>query len=112
MELVERKEDQVVVIELKGDVLGGPDANKLTARIREMITEGDVNIVLDLKDVEYMNSSGLGMLTSAQTSVKKENGEVKLSNPSERIESLLKITKLNTIFESYKSVGAALQSFS
>ncbi len=111
MELIERTEDDVVIIELKGDVLGGPDANKLTARIREILAEGNANIVLDLKGVEYMNSSGLGMLTSAQTSVKKEDGEVKLSNPSERIESLLKITKLNTIFESYHSVVDAVKSF-
>ncbi len=111
MELVERTVDGVMIIELKGDVLGGPDANKLTSRIREILADGQNQIVLDLKGVEYMNSSGLGMLTSAQANVKKEEGQVKFSNPSERIESLLKITKLNTIFETYPSVEDAVQSF-
>lgn len=112
MKYTEKGIGNITVIELKGDVLGGPDATVLTSRLRELVNEGKKDIVLDLRDVEYMNSSGLGMMTTALTTVKKAGGALKLANPAERIRSLLVITKLVSLFDAYDSVDDAIASFS
>lgn len=109
MKVSERYE--AIVIELKGNVLGGPEANEYSDTIKKFLSEGKKNIVIDLGEVKFMNSSGLGMLISGLTTVNKENGKLKLANVEEKIHSLLVITKLVTIFESYPSVEEALASF-
>jgi anti-sigma B factor antagonist len=109
MKVTERYE--AIVIELKGNVLGGPEANEYSDTIKKFLSEGKKNIVIDLGEVKFMNSSGLGMLISGLTTVNKENGKLKLANVEEKIHSLLVITKLVTIFESYASVDEALASF-
>jgi anti-sigma B factor antagonist len=101
-----------VIIELKGDVLGGDDTKHFNELLHKLIDEGKKNIIVDLADAKFMNSSGLGMLISGLTTLKRENGSLKLANVTERIESLLIITKLITIFESYESVDEAVKSFS
>ncbi|NTW48750.1 MAG: STAS domain-containing protein [Chlorobiales bacterium] len=111
MKYTEKAIGNITVIELKGDVLGGPDASVLTSRLRELVKEEKTGIVLDLRDVEYMNSSGLGMMTTALATVKKAGGALKLANPAERIRSLLVITKLVTLFDAYDSVDEAIASF-
>ncbi|MBN8545879.1 MAG: STAS domain-containing protein [Ignavibacteria bacterium] len=109
MKVTERYE--AIVIELKGNVLGGPEANEYSDTIKKFLSEGKKNIVVDLGEVKFMNSSGLGMLIAGLTTVNKENGKLKLANVEEKIHSLLVITKLVTIFESYPSVEDALASF-
>ncbi len=109
MKVTERYE--AIVIELKGNVLGGPEANEYSDTIKKFLSEGKKNIVIDLGEVKFMNSSGLGMLISGLTTVNKENGKLKLANVEEKIHSLLVITKLFTIFESYPSVEEAPASF-
>ncbi|HQF42688.1 MAG TPA: STAS domain-containing protein [Ignavibacteriaceae bacterium] len=101
-----------VIIELKGDVMGGDDTKEFNQLLHKLIEEGKKNVVIDLGEVKFMNSSGLGMLISGLTTIKRENGSLKLANVTERIESLLIITKLITIFESYDSVDEAIKSFS
>ncbi|GAB1349016.1 STAS domain-containing protein [Ignavibacteriales bacterium] len=109
MKVTERYE--AIVIELKGNVLGGPEANEYSDTIKKFLSEGKKNIVVDLGEVKFMNSSGLGMLIAGLTTVNKEDGKLKLANVEEKIHSLLVITKLVTIFESYPSVEEALASF-
>ncbi|MDT3696416.1 MAG: STAS domain-containing protein [Ignavibacterium sp.] len=101
-----------VIIELKGDVMGGDDTKEFNQLLHKLIDEGKKNVVVDLGEVKFMNSSGLGMLISGLTTVKRENGSLKLANVTEKIESLLIITKLITIFESFDSVDDAVKSFS
>lgn len=101
-----------VVIELKGNVMGGEDTKDFTGLLHKLIAEGKKNIVIDLSDVKFMNSSGLGMLISGLTTMKKADGNLKLARVTEKIESLLIITKLITIFESFESVEEAVKSFS
>ena len=103
---------EAVVIELKGNVMGGDDTKEFNDLLHKLIDEGKKNIVLDLSEVKFMNSSGLGMLISGLTTMKKSEGSLKLAGTTEKIESLLIITKLITIFESYDSVDEALKSFS
>ncbi|MCX7798374.1 MAG: STAS domain-containing protein [Melioribacter sp.] len=101
-----------VVIELKGNVMGGPDAQKFSDLLHKLLDEGKKNIVVDLSECKFMNSSGLGMLISGYTTMKNGGGNLKLANATEKIESLLVITKLITIFEHYNSVEEAVNSYS
>lgn len=100
-----------VVVELKGNVMGGPEAQDFHDTLKKQLEGGKKNIVVDLSDVKFMNSSGLGMLISGYTSVKNQDGVLKLANATEKINSLLVITKLITIFEHYESVDEAVNSF-
>jgi anti-sigma B factor antagonist len=100
-----------VIVELKGNVMGGEDTKEFNELLHKFIDEGKKNIVIDLHDVKFMNSSGLGMLIGGLTSVKKANGSFKLANVTDKIESLLVITKLITIFESHNTVEEAVASF-
>ncbi len=100
-----------VVVELKGNVMGGPDSEKFSKLLHDLLDEGKKNIVVDLGHVKFMNSSGLGMLISGYTTIKNGGGSLKLANATEKINSLLVITKLITIFENYNSVDEAVKSF-
>jgi len=99
------------IVELKGNVMGGPDAGELNDLLHKFIDNGKKNVVVDLSDVKFMNSSGLGMLISGYTTMKNGGGNLKLCNATDKIESLLVITKLITIFEHYNSVDEAVKSF-
>ena len=100
-----------VVIELKSNVMGGPEAQEFSDTLHKLIDEGKRNVILDLAETKFMNSSGLGMLISGYTTLKNGGGSLKLANATEKIESLLVITKLITIFEHYTSVEEAVKSF-
>jgi anti-sigma B factor antagonist len=100
-----------VIVELKGNVMGGPEAQEFSDLLKNLLLEGKKNIVIDLADTKFMNSSGLGMLISGYTTIKNSGGSLKLANATEKIESLLVITKLITIFEHYNSVDEAIKSF-
>jgi len=101
-----------VVIEIKGNIMGGPEAGELNELLHKFIDEGKKNVIIDLSDVKFMNSSGLGMLISAFTTMKNGGGNLKLANATDKINSLLLITKLVTIFENFDSVDEAVKSFS
>lgn len=100
-----------VVIEVKGNVMGGPDATEFSNMLHKLLSENKKNMVIDLSSVKFMNSSGLGMLISGLTTVTKDGGKLKLANIGDKIESLLMITKLITIFDTHESVEEALESF-
>ncbi len=102
---------EAVVIEISGNVMGGPEAAEFSEKIKSLIAEGKKKIVVDLADVKFMNSSGLGMMISGLTSVKNGGGAMKLACVTEKIHSLLMITKLISIFETYDSVDEAVKSF-
>ncbi len=99
------------VITIKGNVLGGPEAQEFHDLLGKLLDENKNNIIIDLGGVKFMNSTGLGMLISGYTSVKNKGGALKLANATEKINSLLVITKLITIFENFDSVDAAADSF-
>lgn len=100
-----------IVLEIKGNVMGGPEAAEFNELVHKLLDEGKKNMVVDLADVKFMNSSGIGMLISAFTTMKNGGGSLKLANATEKINSLLVITKLITIFEHYESVDLAIKSF-
>jgi anti-sigma B factor antagonist len=100
-----------VVLEFKGNVMGGPDAVTLNEQLHELIDQNKKNIVVDLGKVKFMNSSGLGMLIGALTTMRNAGGDLRIANATDKIESLLIITKLITVFQHFKSVDEAVASF-
>jgi len=102
----------ITVIELNGNVMGGPDATELNEELHKLVTGGNAKVVVDLGDVKFMNSSGLGMLIRALTTMRNAGGDMKLARASEKIESLLVVTKLITVFDHHESVAKAVDAFS
>ena len=102
---------EAVVLELKGNVMGGDDTKEFNEVLHKLIDTKKTRVVIDLGGVKFMNSSGLGMLIGGLTTMKKAEGHLKLANVTEKIESLLIITKLIKIFESFDSVDEAVKSF-
>jgi len=102
---------EAVVVEIKGNVMGGDDTKEFNELLHKLIDEGKKNLVVDLAEVKFMNSSGLGMMIGGLTTMKKAGGNMKLARITEKIESLLIITKLITIFEFYDNIEDAVKSF-
>jgi len=102
---------EAVILELKGNVMGGDDTKIFNEQLRNLIDDDKKKIVIDLAGVKFMNSSGLGMLIGGLTTLKKADGVLKLARVTDKIESLLIITKLITIFDSYDTVDEAVQAF-
>lgn len=111
MKLSAREESGVVVLEPKGKIMGGPDATLMHDKLHDFIKENKKKVVIDLAEVDWMNSTGLGILISGLTTLRNNDGELKLANVTGKIESLLTITKLITVFETFDSVGEAVKSF-
>jgi anti-sigma B factor antagonist len=100
-----------VVLRLKGDVMGGPDGSKLHDQLRELKETGRKNVVVDLGKVRFMNSSGLGMLIGGLATMRNAGGDLRLANATDRIQSLLMIAKLLSVFKHYESVDEAVESY-
>lgn len=111
MELNELFDQDVLVLTLGGELMGGPDAEKFRRTVDNAISEDHVKVVIDMEKVNWMNSSGLGMLISALSSLRSSNGDMKLANLSERLRRPLEITKLSAVFQQFPSVSAAVNSF-
>lgn len=111
MKLNYREANGVTVIEPKGKIMGGPESTELHDLLHDLIDQGRKSVVIDLGKVDWMNSTGLGLLISGLTTLRKSGGELKLANVTDKIQSLLTITKLVTIFKSFDSVDEAVKSF-
>jgi anti-sigma B factor antagonist len=111
MKLTYREQNGVVILEPKGKIMGGPDATLLHDQLHEFIDQSKKKVVIDLGKVDWMNSTGLGILISGLTTLRNNGGELKLANVTEKIQSLLTITKLITVFECFDSVEEAVKSF-
>jgi len=101
----------VTVIELDGNVMGGPDASALNEFLHTLIAEEKHHVVVDLKAVSFINSSGLGMLIGGLTTMRHAGGEMKLARASKKVENLLEMTKLLKVFDLHKNVNDAVASF-
>lgn len=100
----------IVLFELEGNIVGGPDAMTLNDDVHKLINSGTKKFIVDMKSVEHINSSGLGILIASLNAVRQAGGDLKIANASSRVLELLKITKLNQIFESFKSVDEAVKN--
>lgn len=110
MKIKEHIENHVAILSLSGKMMGGPETTALHDHIKSLIKDGVVKVVIDLGGVKWINSSGLGVLMAAMTTLKNAGGMMKLANVAEKVESLLMITQLMRIFETYETVERAVSS--
>ena len=111
MKLKAKEIKGVTVIELDGSVVGGPDASALNEFLHKLVSEEKNHVVIDLKSVSFINSSGLGMLIGGLTTIRHSGGELKLARASKKVENLLEMTKLLKVFDLHKNVNSAIASF-
>jgi anti-sigma B factor antagonist len=102
----------VTIVDLSGRIVLGEGSAGVRDLVRELISEGIRKILLNLSNVDYVDSSGLGELVCAFTSMRSQGGELKLLNVTRRVRSLLQITKLISVFEITDDETASLDSFS
>lgn len=107
-----REEKGITVVELSGRLTLGDASAQLRDTLRKLLTQGKKKIVLNLGQVAYIDSSGLGELVSGFTTVKNQGGQLKLANLTQKVNDLLTITKLYTVFEVHNDEAAAIRSFS
>lgn len=100
-----------VIVELKGNVMGGPSTEEFSDLLHSLVEEGKTNVIVDLGKVKFMNSSGLGMLIGGLTTLKKADGDLRICRADNKIESLLVVTKLITVFKHYKTLDEAIKSY-
>jgi anti-sigma B factor antagonist len=110
MKIKEKIENHVAVLALSGKMMGGPETTALHDHIRGLLNDGVNKVVIDLGGVKWINSSGLGVLMATMTTLKNADGQLKLANVTEKVESLLMITQLMRIFETYDSVERAVSA--
>lgn len=111
MKLKTRLQDGILILEVKGKVMGGPDASIFQETIKGELANNHKKFIFHLGEVDWMNSSGLGILIGGLTTIKNAGGELKLAHVTEKIQSLFMITKLVTIFDSYETIEDALKSY-
>ncbi|MBM4169452.1 MAG: STAS domain-containing protein [Ignavibacteria bacterium] len=111
MKFKSEEKQGVTVIALDGNIMGGPDATSLNDELQRLVKESKARVVVDLGNVKFMNSSGLGMLIRSLTTLRNAGGDLKLARASEKIESLLMVTKLITVFDHYETVDEAVAAF-
>jgi anti-sigma B factor antagonist len=109
--IASREVDGVVVLDLSGRITLGEGSVQLRDAIRGLISKGQKNILLNMGDVNYIDSSGLGELVSAFTSAKNQHAEVKLLNLTKKVHDLLQLTKLYTVFDIKDDEASAIASF-
>ena len=106
-----RQVGDVSVIDVTGRITLGEGSSTLRDAIREMVTKGQKKILLNLGEVSYIDSSGIGELVSGFTSVTNSGGQLRLLNLTKRVKDLLQITKLYTVFDVHESEASAIRSF-
>jgi anti-sigma B factor antagonist len=111
LNISERQAGDVTVLDLGGKITIGEGSVSLRSAIRRLIEEGKKKILLNLAQVSYVDSSGIGELVSSYTTIGRENGQLKLLNLTQKIQDLLAITKLLTVFDTYEDEQTALNSF-
>jgi anti-sigma B factor antagonist len=111
MKTSSRKVDGVTIVDLSGRITLGEGSVVLRDTVKDLSSKGDKKILLNLGDVTYIDSSGIGELVSAYTSVRNAGGELKLLNLTKKVHDLLQITKLYTVFDISDDEASAIASF-
>ena len=111
LNIAERQAGDITILDMDGKVTIGEGSVALRNTIRRLLGEGKKKILLNLGNVGYIDSSGIGELVSSFTAVNKEGGTLKLLNLTQKIQDLLAITKLLTVFDVFENEGEALSSY-
>mgnify|MGYP003622940781 CR=1 FL=1 len=111
VKLTTRQVGDVTVVDVAGRITLGEGSSALRDLVRDMVSKNQKKILLNLGDVSYIDSSGIGELVSGFTTVTNGGGNLKLLNLNKRVKDLLQITKLYTVFEVHEDEAAAIRSF-
>ncbi|MBM4160283.1 MAG: STAS domain-containing protein [Ignavibacteria bacterium] len=111
MTIKEKMQGDVAILSIKGNLMGEPDSTDVRDKVYSLLEEGFNKIVLDLGQVKWVNSSGLGTLIAVMTSIKNKGGEMRLARVTDKVESLFAITQLIKVFKTYETVDRAVASF-
>ncbi|MCC6590401.1 MAG: STAS domain-containing protein [Bryobacterales bacterium] len=111
LEIARREREGIVILDLNGRLVAGDETSALREYIREMAGSGTVQAILNLKEVDYIDSTGLGTLVICFTTVRKAGGILKLLNLTRRNVELIVLTKLETVFEVFNDEQEAVNSF-
>jgi anti-sigma B factor antagonist len=111
LKLATRNKDGILVVDCSGRIVFGEESSLLRDTVKKIISENK-RIVLNLGEVSYIDSGGLGTLVSLHTSAQNAGGTIKLANLTKRVGDLLQVTKLLTVFDVYNSEAEAIESFS
>ncbi len=105
MQISERQSGSVTILDLSGKITLGEDGTLLKDKLQSLLHQGKKNILFNLAQVQYVDSAGLGALVSAYTTVTREGGSLKLVNVTKKLQDLLSITKLLTVFDTLRFGG-------
>jgi anti-sigma B factor antagonist len=111
MEMQERDSNGVTILDLSGRITQGGGDLVLKDKLQSLVGQGKKNILLNLAEVSYIDSAGLGALVSAHTTLSREGSRFKLANVTKKLQDLLSITKLHLVFDTFESEEAALESY-
>ena len=111
LELTRSRVGVVTVLEVKGRVVAGPNAESLVAKVQELIQNGETRLILDLAQVKYLDSTGISALIRAAAAPKMVGGATKLLNLTKRVTDTLQITRLSSAFEIFDDLEKAVTSF-
>jgi len=111
MTIITRQAGDVAIVDISGRIVLGEESAALRNLVCDLTSKGHKKILFNLGDVSYIDSSGLGHLVSAFTSVRKQGGELKLLNLTKKVHDVMQITKLYTVFDIMDDEAAAVRSF-
>lgn len=111
LNIKERQAGDVTILDLDGKITIGEGSVSVRTAVRRLLEEGKKKILLNLAGVSYVDSSGIGELVSSYTTINREGGQLKLLNLTQKIQDLLAITKLLTVFDTFDDEAAALNSY-
>ena len=106
-----REVDHVTILDISGRIILGDETDSLRNKIRELIGQGKTRVILNLADVSYIDSSGVGELVGSFTAVRNKGGELKLLNLTQKVQDILNVTKLYTVFDIRDDEFKAVKSF-
>jgi len=107
-----RQQQDITIVDLSGQIKLGEGSSVLRETLKDLLGEGRKKILLNLADINYIDSSGVGELVSAFTSVRNQGGELKLLHLTKKVHDILQITKLYTVFDVRDNEAAAISAFS
>ena len=111
LRMTEREVSGVTVLEIEGRIVLGEESNAFRERVKSLLAAGKKKIVLDMKNVTYIDSAGLGTLVATFHSARSQGATLRLANLGSKFREVLQVTKLYTVFETYDNEAAAIQSF-
>jgi anti-sigma B factor antagonist len=109
--IINKEIDGVSVVSFNGRIVLGPESGALRERVKSLLAEGKKKIVLNMSNVTYIDSSGLGMLVALHVSARGQGAEMHLSNLGEKFQDVLQLTRLLTVFSVYATEAEAISGF-